>query len=378
MLLALNLRAAVGSVGVVLDALRGDLGMSTTVAGVLTTLPVICFAVAGVGAHHVVRVLGLHRTTVTLLAVIAVGLVGRSLVHDSVGYLLASTVALAGAAVGNIILPPLAKVHFPDRISLISAMYGAALLGGAALSSLTTVPLSDALGGWRQGTAAWALLAPLAILPWWPFLRQEVHVDPAASRLGIRDLIGSPVAWSLMLVFGAQSAQAYAQFGWFPAMLVDAGMQDADAGAMLGLLSGVGIPVTLALPWLLRKVGDRAVLPWFFALVTVAGWAGVLRSPTEPAWLWAVLLGLGGGAFTWTMTMIGKRSRTPEGTVALSAFAQGLGYMVAGVGPFGAGYVHDLTGSWDAAIELLMALALLIGVFGALVSRPRMLEDTLR
>ncbi|MGA8851913.1 MAG: MFS transporter [Aeromicrobium sp.] len=367
-LLALNLRALVGSVGVVLDAVRSDLDMSTTVAGVVTTLPVICFAVAGLWSGGVVRRLGLHRSTVLLLVLIFVGLVVRAATSSTAVFLLASTIALVGAAVGNVLLPPLAKRHFPDRLPLISALYGAALMGGVAASSLTTVPIASAFGGWRQGLGAWAVLAGVTLIPW-VVLWRDRDVASDRPRVSYLSLMRTPVAWALVGVFGVQSAQAYAQFGWFPAIMVDAGLSRSHAGALLGLLAFVGLPVTLLLPWLMRRAGAWPVLPWFFAAVTAIGWIGVLATPTSVPWLWAILLGLGSASFTWTLTMIGQRAASPESTAALSGFVQGLGYLVAGVGPFGAGYLRDLTGSWDLPVMMLLVGASLIGVFGAWAMR---------
>jgi CP family cyanate transporter-like MFS transporter len=377
-LLALNLRAAVGSLGVVLSPVRHDLGMSLAAAGVLTALPVVCFAVFGIGSHSVVKRLGLHRTSALVLVTIIAGLALRSVAGNAAVFMVCTTLALAGTAVGNIILPPLVKVHFPDRIALMSALYGAALMTGATLGSVATVPLSDALGDWRQGLGIWAILALIALLPWLTLLGHDVKTDPLSSdRLAMRDVARSRLAWAMVLCFAVQSAGAYAQFGWFPEILSDAGLSDVRAGAMLGVLTALGIPVTLALPWLMRVAGDRPVLPWCFAAVTVGGWLGVLVAPATLTWLWAVLLGLGSGAFTWSLTMIGKRARTAAGTTALSVSTQGVGYLLAGVGPLGTGIVHDLTGSWTGPLVMLMVLAGLVGVFGTIVARPVMLEDTL-
>ncbi|MEO6605992.1 MAG: MFS transporter [Aeromicrobium sp.] len=378
-LLAINLRPAVGSVGVVLDALRGDLGMSVTTAGLLTTLPVLCFAAAGIAAHSVIAKLGLHVTTVLVLVLTIIGVVVRSLVDSPALFLVFSVVALSGCAIGNILLPPLAKRHFPHHLAGISAAYGAALMGGGAIASVSTVPLSSALGDWRWGTAAWAIPALLALLLWLPYLRESVHVDPLANtHFKLRDLASSRVAWAMALLFGVQSAQAYAQFGWLPAILVDAGLSDSYAGAMVGLLGAVGVPLTLSLPFLMRRIGDRAWLPWAFSAVTVCGWLGLMFWPDNAPWLWAILLGLGGGAFTWTLTMIGRRARTAGGTAALSSFVQGTGFAVSAIGPFGTGLLHELTDDWYASLSLMIALAVLIAVFGTIVARPAYVEDTLR
>lgn len=377
-LLAVNLRVAVGSIGVVLGSVRDDLAMSATVAGVLTTLPVLCFAVFGVGTAGLVRRAGLHRAATTVLVLVAIGIATRSLVDDSALFLLCSVVALAGAAVGNVILPPLVKAHFPDRVPLVSSLYGAALMAGASLASVTTVPLSDVLGGWREGLAAWAVLAVVALVTWLLMLRRDVRDAPVTEqRLPLGLVLRSRLGWAMVLLFAAQSAGAYAQFGWFAEILTDAGISDGSAGALLAIISAVGIPLTLSLPWLMRLTGETPVLPWAFGLVTALGWLGVLVAPTTTPWLWAVLLGLGGGAFTWTLTMIARRTRTTAGTGALSVATQGFGYLIAGAGPFGVGALHDATGSWTVPLVCLIALAAVIAACGTIVVRSAVLEDDL-
>src|SRR5699024_5179594 len=152
-----------------------------------------------------------------------------------------------------------------NHLAGISAAFGAAIMGGAALASATTVPLADSLGGWRQGLGIWALLAVVTLITWLPYLRDDTHVAGLHAQTRIRDIARSPLAWAMALVFGAQSAQAYAQFGWFPAIMHDAGVSQAQAGALLGVLSGVGGPITLRLPWLIGIGRDRAGPPWLLA-----------------------------------------------------------------------------------------------------------------
>ncbi|MCU1679103.1 MAG: transporter [Frankiales bacterium] len=377
-LLALNLRVAVGSIGVVLESVRSDLGMTATVGGILTTLPVVCFAVFGVGSGGAVRRLGLHRAAALVLVLVAAGLAARSVVHDGTLFLLCSAIALAGAAVGNVILPPLVKVHFPDRIALVTSLYGAALTGGASIASVTTVPLSDALGGWRAGIGVWALLGVVALVPWLAMLRRDVHAGPPAHlALPLREILRSRLAWAMILLFASQSAAAYAQFGWYPEMLTDAGVSHGYAGTLLGVVSAAGIPLALTLPWLMRRTGDRPYLPWAFGALSAAGWLGVLLAPAGTPWLWAVLLGLGSGAFPWTLTMIARRTRTASGTAALSMSTQGIGYLIAGIGPFGVGALHDVSGTWTVPLVGLIVLAGFLALFGTIVARPVMLEDTL-
>ncbi|MFI5425632.1 CynX/NimT family MFS transporter [Aeromicrobium sp. UC242_57] len=313
-LLAANLRVAVGSIGVVLESVRDDLAMTATVGGVLTTLPVVCFAVFGWAPQGSCGRLGLHLSAALLLAMIAIGLVSRSLVDNQVLFLLCSTIALAGAAVGNVILPPLVKAHFPIASRSSARRTASLLMAGASLSSIATVPLSHALGGWRGGLAAWAALAAIALVPWSPTLRGDVHAAPVEhDRLPLRDVMRSRVAWAMLLLFGTQSAARTPSSAGSPRPRRRR-HQRGLCRRVAGLDQRCGNPVdpgtALADP---RSRRYTPYLPWGFAAVTAGGWFGVLLAPDR-----AMAVGRsarpGGGAFTWTLTMIARRTRTTAGT----------------------------------------------------------------
>ncbi len=375
--LAFNLRTAVASLGVVLPEVRVDLAMSGTFGGLLTTVPVLCFAVFGVLAGGVAARIGLDRTAMLALALGVVGLVARPFVDSRVAFLLLTMLALVGAALGNVMLPALAKRYFPDRVPLISSLVGATLVGGAALVSATTVPAGEVLGGWRGGLLVWAGVALVALLPWVALGRHPSPAAPTERAWSLRKVARSPLAWTMAGLFGAQAAQAYAQFGWYAEILVDAGLPPARAALMLALISAVSIPLTLLLPTAIRWAGGRPVLPIAYAAITMAGWLVVLVAPGRLALLSAVLLGAGSTAFTWVLSLIGQRARTPQGTVALSSFVQGVGYLLAALGPLGTGALHDLTGSWVPPVIGLIVLAAVIGVLGWRLRAPRFVEDDL-
>ncbi|MBA8794165.1 CP family cyanate transporter-like MFS transporter [Friedmanniella endophytica] len=377
LLLALNLRIVVGSLGVLLPQVRADLDMSTTVAGVLTTVPVLCFALFGFAANAVAGRIGLHRTAGLAMLALTAGLLLRPALGSAWPFVLVTALATAGAALGNVILPGLTRRHFPDRIRGVSALYGAFLVGGATLASATTVPLAGLLGGWRPGLRIWAVVSGAALVVWL-LLSIRDRPAPGASRgTPLRTLARSRLAWTLALLFAVQSATAYAQFGWYPAILVDGGLDPGEAALMLAIVTGVSVPLTLALPALIRWSGDRVLLPIGFGVVTALGWLGVLLAPTILPWLSALLLGAGSTVFTWVLAVLGQRSRTTEGTVALSGFVQSIGYLIASVGPFGVGLLHELTGAWTVPLGVLLGLAVLIGVLGSLAARHRYVEDEL-
>ena len=375
--LALNLRVAVGSLGVLIPDVRDHLGLSLAVTGLLTTLPVLCFSLFGAGTNNIVRTVGIHRTALLALFVITTGLLVRSAASNAAVLIIFTALALAGCAIGNVILPPLAKLHFPDHLGAVSAAYGASLMAGATIGSAVTVPLSHLFGGWRGGLAIWAALSGVTFILWLRLARQDVKVETSMTSYGMLVTARSPLAWVMAAFFGVQSAQAYAQFGWLPAILTDAGMSDGRAGLMLGVLSSIGIPMTLALPRVMARIGDRPVLPFIFGFVSFIGWIGILVWPTSFTIVWMVLLGMGGTAFTWVLTMIGRKTRSHDGTGALSGFVQPVGYLIAAGGPFGVGLLHDSSGSWDAGLLVMSALALSMIVLGTLMWRWSSFEETI-
>jgi len=378
--LAVGLRPAVTSLGSVLGDVRSDLALGAGVASLLTTLPVLCFAAVGALAHPLTHRFGLHRTAFAALATIAVGLGARAVTDSGQVFVAASTLALAGMAVGNVSLPPLVKRHFPDRIPAVTAIYSCALLTGAAGPAALTVPVADQAGSWRWGLGVWALTAAVAALPWLGLLRHDVRADDDAPRAVVLTpgrLARSPLAWTMAVFFGVQSAQAYAQFGWLPTIYEDAGLSPAAAALMLTVATGVGVPAPLVLPAYARRTTDHRPLVVGFAVLTAVGIVGLLLVPTTAPWLWAGCMGLGGAAFPWLLAMLGLRTRTTEGTAALSGFVQSVGYLVAAVGPLGTGLLYEASGGWTVPLLVLLALTVPMLVSGLRIARPRLLEDEL-
>lgn len=371
--LALNLRAVVSSVGVSLDALMPALSMSGATAGLLTTLPVLSFAFFGVAGTGIARAVGLHRTAAASLAALTLGMAIRPFTENSTLFIAATTVALAGAATGNVILPPLVKAHFPERIGAITAVYSAALLLSGGLPPAVTVPISDAAGDWRVGLLAWAVLAGCCLLPWLAMLRSEVHLGGGGrDRSAFSAVSRSPIGWAMALFFGVQASNAYVQLGWLAPMYIDAGLSPTRAGLMVSIIQALGIPIALALPQVGRLLPDRlhVLLPITFSLVCVAGWLGVMAAPAAAPWLWAALLGIGGASFPWMLSMIGLRSTSTRGAAALSGFVQPVGYLIAAIGPFAVGALHDATGSWTPPL-LALAGASCLMLVGVAFARPR-------
>lgn len=378
MLTAVNLRTAVTSVGPLLDELESGLGLSSGLAGVLTALPVLCFAVLGAQAPSLARRFGDRQAITGALALMTVGVGGRVLVDSAWPFLLLSLLAVAGGAVGNVLIPGLIKRRFPDRIGGMTAAYTTSMAIGAAAAAALATPLARLGGGhdWRLGLGVWAVISSASILPWLVELRTgNGGHGLARSAVSVRQLVGSRLAWAMALFFGTQSLHAYVVFGWFAQYFRDAGLPAVHAGLWVGIVIALGIPGSLITPMLTARIRDQRFLISVLMACYVIAYTGMLVAPVRGAWLWAVVLSVALACFPLSLTLIALRTRTGATTASLSAFTQSVGYLMAGAGPLLVGLLYGATGAWSAPFALLFALLAVQGVAGWRVGRPFQLED---
>jgi CP family cyanate transporter-like MFS transporter len=322
LLLSTNLRPAAVSVGPVLDELRDGLDMGPASAGLLTSLPVLAFAVFGALAPAAARRLGPHRVTFLALVSVVVGLAARAVVQQEAAFLALSLLATAGMAMANVLIPALVRLHFPHRIGLLTALYTTALAVGLTSAFLLTVPVADALGGWRYGIGIWAVLAAVTAVPWFGMIRRDEALEAPARDVSFGDIARTRLGWAMTAFFGLQSLMAYAVFGWFATLWRDAGFGAGTASALVGIVAAMSIPLSLFLPQLVARPGDqRPVLVVLMSCYPVA-YVGLLLAPHALAVLWAVVLGTALTTFPVVLTYIGLRTRTAGATAALSGWTQ--------------------------------------------------------
>lgn len=381
--LAFNLRPAAVSVGPVLDEIRDGLRLNAGETGLLTALPVLSFAVFGALAPRFARAVGMHRVTLLALGALTLGLWLRSQADSPIVFLLLSFVSLAGMAVANVVLPSLVKLHFPDRIGLLTSLYSSFLAIGLTSASVLTVPIAehgshgDALD-WRLGIGIWAATAVVAALPWFALLRHDSKETGQPRHLRLAEVARTRLGWVMAGFFGLQSLQAYVIFGWFAKVYRDAGFSASTAGLLLGVATGISIPLSFVIPSLTARVRDQRVLLTAVMAFYPLGYVGLLVAPVGGAWVWAVAVGTGTCTFPFILTLIGLRARTPEGTAVLSGFTQSVGYLISVVGPFGVGILHDATDGWTVPLWVLLGLCVPQYLLGLMASRPAYLEDELR
>ncbi|MFF5728023.1 CynX/NimT family MFS transporter [[Kitasatospora] papulosa] len=378
-LAALNLRPAITSLGPLLEEVRDGLHMSGSIAGVLTSVPPLCFALFGFMAPRLARRFGPSAVVCAGMAAIAAGLLLRPFVGGTAGFLAASALALMGIAVSNVLMPVIVKRWFPDRVGTMTGLYSMALALGTALAAALTVPLTNALGGgWRTGLVIWAALAVVAVVPWVPLLKDRGDASgqaagaPAPPALKITR---SRTSWALACFFGLQATAAYITMGWMPQIFRDAGLSAGTSGVLLAVIMAMGVPLAFVIPRVATRLRTQGPIVLVLSGCGLLGYAGLYLAPAGGAWLWALLLGVANCAFPLALTMIGMRSRTGAGVVRLSAFAQSTGYLISIPGPLLVGVLYQHSGGWGLPLALMAALLVPQTVAGVLAGRDRTIED---
>jgi CP family cyanate transporter-like MFS transporter len=354
---AVNLRLVIGSLGPELDRVRAGLGLSDAATSVLTALPVFCFGVLALVGPWLSHRFGLRRSILLVLVLLLGGSLLR--VGPDVFTLFAGTLlAATGIAIANVLMPVVARREFPRRTGLMLGATTTATIGSVALAAGLTVPIGNALGaGWRGGLGIWAALTGLTLLIWLPFALQEHQRDEGEAPNLSRAMLRDPLAWMITLFFGLQSLNVYVVVNWLPSIYQDHGYSRSAAGGLLALLSIIQLPVALVTPSIASRLRSQYWIVVGVVACSTCAFLGMLLSPTKPAVLWLVILGVAqGAAFPLCLSFLVLRATSHAQTAQLSAMMQSIGYVIAGIGPLVFGALHSATNSWRGPLVFLIVL----------------------
>jgi CP family cyanate transporter-like MFS transporter len=226
----------------------------------------------------------------------------------------------------------------------------------------------------------WAVFALAAMIPWITLLVRTRGDDDGRLEGANAAVFGRmwriPLAWALVVAFAVSGTLAYVSFAWLPQILVQiAGVTPAQAGALLSLFAAMGLPASLVVPILVARFHATKALFAVSVVAGLAGLAGLVFAPATATWLWVALLGLSPLLFPLTLVLLGLRSRTHEGAVALSGFVQSIGYAIVAIFPVGIGILYDATGSWTAPLIVLAVVVAAAIPAGFVAARRRTVED---
>lgn len=371
LMIATTLRVTFTGAAPLLDAIRHDYGLTTAQTGILTTLPLLAFALISPLAAGVARRIGMERSLFIALILICAGIGVRSL--PSAAWLFSGTAVIGcGIALGNVLLPGLIKRDFPGQVAKLTGAYSLTMGASAALGSALIVPLALGDAGWR-GALLMLMVFPLAaLLLWLPQWRQA----PAATVTGAgalhnRAIWRSALAWQVTLFLGINSLIYYVVIGWLPAILLSHGYSETQAGSMHGLLQLATAIPGLAVPLLLHRLKDQRGVAGAVALMCAVSAAGFWFAP-DLAVAWTLIFGFGSGAtMILGLTFIGLRASSAHQAAALSGMAQSIGYLLAACGPPLMGKIHDVAGDWRIPLLACALASVVMAVCGVLAGRDR-------
>jgi CP family cyanate transporter-like MFS transporter len=354
-LLGANLRAVFSSLPPLLEDVRADLGLSAAAAGLLTTLPLICFGVLAPLAPLLVRRVSIEQllAACTTLTAIGTGLRGTG---GTAGLFAGTLVAGSAVAVAQAAVPTLIRVRFPRHSGGLTGAFSMSLTLGAALAAGTVVPLERLFDdSWRRALAVFAVPALIAAVLWLPTARRERTVVHRAQSFGFRNLARS---WSLAAYFGLQSMAFYCGLTWVPAILQDDGYSEAAAGSLQALGNLLQLVPALVVPVVASRLGNQRLLLLATVAIAALGFLGLLLGPGA-APVWMMLIGVGqGGALGLALILPVLRGAGAAAVAALTALSLSAGYLLASVGPTLLGLARDLSGGWTVPLVLLIALTL--------------------
>jgi len=372
---ALNLRMAIIAVSPLLEQIRDDTGLSSPLAGMLTTLPVFCFAISSLTAPRLARRFGLDQAIIGSTAVLVLAIVARLLPPLPLLYLTTAIIGLA-IGIGNVLLPASIKRDFPHKTGIMTGLLTMAISGSGAIGAGLTIPLQNATGfDWRGTLALWAIPIALALALLLPRLwmgragEKPLLPSPALAVNLWRD----PVAWSVTMLMGLQSFSFYALVSWFPTMMSDHGMESQQAGFLLSLANFAGFFTSFFTPiFAVRRRDQRAYMIGTF-IVWVISLVCLLLFPMQGTAIWMILWGAAAGAgLGLPLSFFSLRSPDTRHAAQLSGMAQSVGYALAATGPFLIGLLRDLTGGWTVSLLFLIGILVVMLFFGLSAARDRL------
>lgn len=371
--IAVNLRAALSSVGPLIDMIRLEMRLSDTLLGLLTTLPLIAFGVVSTITPLFTKRFGIGNTLLGALILLSSGIIVRSIGGVFELYLGTTLLGIA-IAFGNVLIPALIKRNFPHKAGFVTSLYSGVMSLGAAFAAGLSVPLARELNlGWRGSLGVWAMLALLALIIWIPNIKRINDTAPRRSfKEGMKKLGSSSLVWKLALYMGLQSMAFYVILAWLPAILIDRGFDDLYAGWMLSLSQATGIIGAIFIPiWAGSRKDQRLVIVCLI-IVEVIALTGLLMPGIGFIELWIGLIGMVlGGTFGLALLLIVLRSDDAETAAELSGIVQSIGYFIAATGPFIVGIIYDVTHVWNYALVLLIVVAIIKLFIGIGVGRDR-------
>ena len=371
-LAAFNLRPGITSVSPVLHGITKELGMSSTSASLLTSIPLLCFGFCSLFAGRLANRYQSEKVITFFIACIGIATFLRVFTNSSLYLLVTALLIGAGVGVVSPLLSGFIKSYFPEKAASMIGIYSTSMVVGASISIGLTTPLQHRLNhSWKNGLAFWSIFALFAI-PLWLMVTKQSHT-PTSKFLQKKKAslpLKNKEAWLLTSFVGLVTLLFYCFAAWLPAIVEEKGWAPAFGGLAGTIAMIAQLPATLLLPSLLRVLPNKRFWITFFTLTVIVGLSLLCFTNVTPI-IASICLGIGGGGLvSLTLLLPIDKTASPIEASNWSAMTQAIGYMVGAVGPFIIGFLHDYLGSFVPTLYLLIIMGFIVILLGWKITKP--------
>ena len=368
-LIAVNLRTSIASVGPLIPFIRADLGLSNGLAGFLTTLPLLTFATFSLFTPVIGKRLGMGRAIFLAMILLGLGMILR--VIGGIELLLIGTgITGIGIVIANVLLIPLIKVRLPEKLGLMTALMATIMSLFAAVAAGTSVPIAVDLNlGWRGSLAFWSIFILIAMVLWIPQIRRPIgNLD--SDQFPAKNVWKSRIAWHVTLFMGCQSVMYFTLTAWLPDMLISRGWSPVEAGAVSAVTQLLGLIGSYFAPAILIRQKQQSTFTLIVGIMYLIGFTGLFFHLDWLTYLSLGIIGISMGAsLSIGYTLISLRTAEDATTAKLSAMVQSSGYYLAALGPFLFGVSLDLFNNWNFLIVFMLFFTAQFIYFGMSAGR---------
>ena len=366
--LSLILRTPITSVGAILGPLKSILDINNTVAGFITTIPLIAFAIFSPMVAKISNKAGLEKTLLLAAIIISIGLALRFHINTYVFFITTFIIGV-GITIGNVLLPGLVKKYYPEKIGLMTGFYAVVMNVGAAIAAGISYPiLSSSIGGEKFSTAlavnGWIIIAIINIIIYTRISKNSNVSEVKDNHEKVHGYFKYTKMWTIMLSMGLQSALFYCSVSWFAEIMISKDFSPETAGLLLSISQFAQFPSTFIVPIIADKLNNKIIIPVVITVGYLISLVGMLYTSGNFVLMltFIIIFALaGGGSFSYVMYLFSVKSRNENEAADISGLAQSGGYLLAAIFPPLLGYIRDIS-DWNKALYVLIltATALLI------------------
>ena len=361
--LSLILRTPITSVGAIVGPLKSILDINNTVAGFITTIPLIAFAIFSPMVAKLSNKAGLEKTLLLAAVIISIGLGLRFYINTYVFFITTFIIGV-GITIGNVLLPGLVKKYYPKKLGLMTGFYAVVMNVGAAVAAGISYPiLSSNIGGEKFSTGLavniWIIIAIINIFVYTAMSKNSSVSEIKDEHEKVHGYFKYSKMWTIMLSMGLQSALFYCSASWFAEIMISKDFSPETAGLLLSISQFAQFPSTFIVPILADKVHNKLIIPVVITIGYLVSLVGMLYTSGNFVLMltFIIIFALaGGGSFSYVMYLFSVKSRNESEAADISGLAQSGGYLLAAVFPPLLGYIRDIS-DWNKALYVLILTA---------------------